>query len=126
MEQLSKDLQEVSKSLQQLTRKTEQMVIKLDKLEKAQTAKKAKAKAMGKPKPARASKKKVAKKVAKGTVIDTILNILKKNRSKKGFDTATLKKKTGFNNKKIYNAINTLKIQGKVKSVGYGFYIKAW
>ena len=48
-----------------------------------------------------------------------------KSRSKNGVDMATLKKKTGFNNKKIQNAIFGLKKQGKIKSGGKGIYVKA-
>ncbi len=54
--------------------------------------------------------------------IDKIFAIISK--SKKGVNTATLKKKTGFDNKKIYNVINRLKQQGKVKSAGLGVYVK--
>ena len=123
MEQLTKDLQAVSKSLKQLTRKAEQLVKKLDKIEKTQTAKKAKAKARAKPKPARASKKKVAKKPTRVSASRTLLAIIK--RSRKGIDTAALKKKTGFEDRKIWNVINSLKSRGKIESGGRGLYVKA-
>ena len=111
MKQLKKDLQAVSKSLKQLTRKTEQMAKKMDKLEKSQSAK-------AKAKPA---KKRVTKKPAKRTAIDTILGVIKRGR--KGADITTLKKKTGFDNKKIYNVIDRLKRQGKIKRTGLGVYV---
>ena len=110
MSQLQKDLQAVSKSLRQLTRKTEQMVKKVDRLEKLKSAK-AKAKPV---------KRRVAKRPAKRTAIDTVLGIIK--RGKKGVDIPTLKKKTGFDNKKIYNVIDRLKRQGKIKRAGLGIY----
>jgi septal ring factor EnvC (AmiA/AmiB activator) len=119
MKQLEKDLNAVLKELKALTRKTEGIEKKLSKLEKTKAPKKAKAKARVKVKPA---KKKVAKKTKKATAIDTILGIISK--SKKGVNTATLKKKTGFDNKKIHNVINRLKQQGKVKSAALGVYVK--
>ena len=70
----------------------------------------------------RAVKKVAAKKTTK-TVIDTVLTIIKK--SKKGVNTATLMKKTGFSEKQIHNNVYKLKKQGKVKSVGRGVYVKA-
>jgi hypothetical protein len=50
--------------------------------------------------------------------IDTVLTIIKK--SKKGLNTATLMKKTGFSKKKIHNNVYKLKKQGKIKSVSRG------
>ena len=107
------------KELKALTRKTEGIEKKLSKLDKAKVPKKAKAKAKIKVKPA---KKRITKKPAKATAIDTVFAIIKK--SKKGVGAATLKKKTGFDNKKIYNVINSLKKKGKVKSIGQGVYVK--
>ena len=118
MKQLEKDLNAVLKELKELTRKTEGMVKIVGKLEKAKVPKKAKAKARAKVK-TKAVKKRVAK---KATAIDTILGIISK--SKKGVNTATLKKKTGFDNKKIHNVINRLKQQGKIKSAEMGIYVK--
>jgi len=116
MKQLQKDLNDVLKELKALTRKTEGMVKKLG---KAKAPKKAKAKAKPKVK-TKAAKKRVAK---KATAIDTVFTIIGKNR--KGVNAATLKKKTGFDKKKIHNVINRLKQQGKVKSSGLGVYVKA-
>ena len=76
-------------------------------------------------------KKPVAKKTVKKTdqkkkktvtAVDTVLKII--NRSKKGVDTPTLMKKTGFNEKKIHNIVYKLKKQGKIKSAGRGVYVK--
>ena len=90
MEQLTKDMKAVAKDLKKLTQKTDKMTKRLEKLEKAQVAKKPKAKAV---------KKVVAKKPAKLSASGTVLAIIK--RSRKGVDTATLEKKTGFEDKKI-------------------------
>ena len=114
MKQLQKDLNAVLKKLKALTRKTEGMV---KKIEKAKAPKKAKAKARVKIK---AAKKKVGK---KATAIDTVFAIIKKSR--KGVNAATLKKKTGFEDKKIWNNVNTLKRKGKIKSAGRGVYVEA-
>ena len=111
MKQLKKDLNALSKTLGQLTRKTEQIAKRLDKVEKAQTAKARK----------KAVKKKVPKKMRKATAIDTVFSIVRKSR--KGVNTTTLKKETGFDEKKVWNMINILKRQGKVKSAGRGVYV---
>ncbi len=115
MKQLKKDLKAVAKDLKGLTQKTDKMIKRLEKLEnKAQVAKKPKAKAV---------KKAVAKKVKKATATDTVLAIIKRNR--KGIDTATLKKKTGFKVRSVENIIYRLKKEGKIKSAGRGLYVKA-
>ena len=112
MKQLKKDLKAVAKSLKQLTRKTDQMAKRLDKLAKVPAAKKPKK---------RPAKRVAVKKRAKATAIDTVYSIIKK--SKKGVNAATLKKKSGFENKKIWNNINMLKVKGKIKSVKRGVYV---
>ena len=119
MKQLKKDLAALLKELKALTRKTEAIEKKVKEFEKAKAPKKVKAKTRVKAKPA---KKKGAGKPEKATAIDTVYSIIKK--SKKGVDTATLKKKTGFNDKKVWNNINMLKVKGKIKSLKMGVYVK--
>ncbi len=114
MSQLKKDLKAVSKDLKGLTQKTDKMIKQLEKLEKAQAAKKPKAKAV---------KKVVVKKRAKLSASETVLAIVK--RSRKGIDTATLEKKTGFVGRKIRDIIFRLRKQGKIKSERKGIYVKA-
>ena len=114
MSQLEKDIKAIAKDVKRLTQKADKMVKRLEKVDKAQVAKKPKAKAV---------KKAVAKKPAKLTAIETVLAIIK--RSRKGIDTATLEKKTGFKARKIGDIIYNLKKQGKIKSVRYGLYVKA-
>jgi len=46
-------------------------------------------------------------------------------RSKKGIDMATLRKNTGFEDKKIRNITYRLRKQGKIKSGGRALYVKA-
>jgi hypothetical protein len=57
------------------------------------------------------------------TAAQAVLDVIK--RSRKGVDTATLKEKTGFNEKKIRNVIYKLKSDGKIKSERRGIYTKA-
>ena len=133
MKNLKKDLQAVTKGLKALTRKSEAMVKKVDKLEKAQPAKKRKAKAkVTKKAPARkkvaAKKKTVAKKkapakkrAAKLTATDQVVNIIK--RSKKGVDAPTLMKKTGLADKTVRNILFRAGKQRKIKRSGRGVYV---
>jgi hypothetical protein len=114
MKQIKKDLDTVLKELKTLTRKTEGMVKKIDRLGKAKAAKK--------PKTKDRVKKRTVPKKTKTTAIDTVFSIIKKSR--KGVDAGTLKKKTGFDNKKVWNNINMLKVKGKIKSVSRGVYVK--
>ena len=115
MKQLKKNLKAVAKDLKGLTQKTDRMIKRLEKLEKkAQAAKKPKAKKAEKP---------AAKEVKKATATDTVLAIVK--RSRKGIDTATLEKKTGFKGRKIRDTIFRLRKQGKIKSEPKGIYVKA-
>ena len=128
MKNLKKNLQTVNRELKALAKKVDRLVVAVGKLEKPKVAKKPKAKVV-KRKPVKktvakkvAAKKPAAKKTTK-TVIDTVLAIIR--RSKKGVNTATLMKKTGFNERQIHNNVYKLKKQGKVKSVGRGVYLKA-
>jgi len=114
MNQMEKDLKAVTKELKKLAQKTDKMIKRLEKLEKAQAAKKPKAKA---------AKKAIAKKPTKLSASGTVLAIIK--RSRKGIDTATLEKKTGFKGRKIRDTIFRLRKQGKIKSERKGVYVKA-
>ena len=63
------------------------------------------------------------KKEKEMTAGDAVLNIIEKN--KKGVDTASIQKETGFTTKKIHNIVYKLKKQGKIISEQKGFYKKA-
>ena len=114
MKQLEKDLKAVAEDLKRLTQKTEKMIKQLEKPDKAQAAKKPKAKAV---------KKAAAKKPASVSATDTVLTIIK--RSRKGIDKATLTKKTGLKDSNIRTILYRLSKQGKIKTEGKGFYVKA-
>jgi predicted transcriptional regulator len=113
---ITKDLQTVSKELTKLVKQTEKLAAAFEKAEKpkANSVKpKAKAKAV--------ITKKAPVKAAKKTDTDQVLAII--NRSKKGVDTATLMKKTGFNQKKVRNIIFRTYKQGKITRVEKGIYV---
>ena len=55
------------------------------------------------------------------TAADQVLDIIK--RSKKGVNTATLMKKTGFDQKKVRNILQRTYKQGKIKRADRGIYI---
>ncbi len=128
MKNLKKDLSAVSKEIIVLAKKVDKLIVVAGKLEKPKATKKPKTK-VAKRKPVKktvakkvAAKKPAVKKTAK-TAIDTVLGIIKGY--KRGVNTAALMKKTGFNQKKIYNNIGKLKKQGKIKSEKKGVYLKA-
>ena len=89
---MTKDLQAIRNKLTKLAEKTEKLAAALEKTDQP-TAKSVKTKTKVKD-----VTKKAPAKGAKKTDTDKLLAII--NRSKKGVDTATLMKKTGFNQKK--------------------------
>ena len=70
---------------------------------------------------AKAVAKKAPVRVGKKTDTDKILAIV--NRSKKGVDTATVMKKTGFNQKKVRNILFRTYKQGKITRAEKGIYV---
>jgi len=119
MKNLKKDLQAVNKKLNALSGKVEKMIAAVGKSEKPKA---------NKAKPVRKAvvktgKTAVAKKVTGKTASETVLAIIKKSR--KGLDTAGLKEKTGLKERKIWDAVKTLKKQGKIKSEVRGIYVRA-
>jgi len=143
MKKLKKDLEAISKALNGLAQKVEKLqeqiggqteptkkpkpkAVKAKAVKKTAVKKVAAKKAAPKKKVSAkkaAPKKAASKKVAPATAADTLLTIIK--RSKKGFGTAALMEKTGYNQKKIANLVFKLKKQGKIKSVNKGVYVKA-
>ena len=114
---LTKDLQAISKELTKLANQTEKLAAELGKTKKpkaksVKTKTKAKAKTVTKKAPVKAAKK---------TDTDKVLEII--NRSKKGVDTATLMKETGFDQKKVRNMLNRTYKQGKITRVEKGIYV---
>lgn len=130
---ITRELQSISKKLAKLVNQTEKIAEELGKVQKKEVkpakpkaktkaktaAKKASAKAVKKA-PAKAAKKSPAK-AAKKTDTDKVLGII--NRSKKGVDTATLMKKTGFDQKKVRNILHRTFKQGKITRAEKGIYV---
>ncbi len=124
MKELEKFLKVLSDGMRTLAQGVEGLAVKVDELAKAKSTppkpplrKKTKTTPKGPPKK---SPKSTAK---QGTANDAVLAIIK--RSKKGVDMATMKKKTGFDDKKIHNIIYKLKKKGLVENAGKGVYTKA-
>ena len=137
---LKKQLQQVSKEIKALSKKVDKLVTAAGQATKPKkaaakktaakkapakkaVAKKTTAKKKAPAKKAAPKKKAPAKKAAKVTAADAVLKVI--NRAKKGVNTATLMKKTGFDNKKVANIIFKLKKQGKIKNPEKGLYVKA-
>jgi hypothetical protein len=113
-----KDLMALKKDIRVIGKKVENLLKEFEKDKKAKAPKASKAKAI-KAKPAKKAPAK--KRGVTVTAKDQVLKFI--NRSKKGVDTATLKKRTGFDDKKVRNIIfNTLK-EGKIKRAGRGIYV---
>ena len=123
---LRKVLQSIEKGLEGLAKRTKDMQTLLDNLEEALAMEQPQAKPAAKTKAAQrgpAKKRAPRKKPAKGTATDVVLNVI--GRSKKGVSTAQIKAKTGFSERKIWDIVNRLKKQGKIKSEKKGVYMKA-
>jgi len=87
---------------------------------KKTTAKKAPTKAKA-VKKAPAKKAPAPKKGVQVTATDQILKIIKQ--SKKGVDVSTLKKKTGFDDKKVRNIVFRAAKEGRILKSGRGVYV---
>ena len=125
MMELQNLLKSVSENLKTLAKGVEAIAAKVDAATKSQGSVKPKRK-----KPAMAAKKsktvkkRPAKKIAtQATASETVMKII--GRSKKGVSTAVIMEKTGYDRKKVANAIYRLGKQGKIKSVHKGVYIKS-
>lgn len=112
---ITKDLETISKKLTQLANQAEKLSVAIGKAEKS------KANPVQTRTKAKSVTKKAPPKVVKGTDTDKVLAII--NRSKKGVDTATLMKKTGFDQKKVRNMLHRTYKQGKITRVDKGLYI---
>jgi len=124
MKQLKNNLKAVAKDLKKLTEKTEKMIERLKKLDKAEAAKKPKAKAARKTVARKTvARKTVARKSTKVSASGAVLAAITKSR--KGVDTAALKKKTGLEGRKLRDIVYRLNKQGKIKRDPKGLYVKA-
>ena len=125
MKELDVFLKTVVEGMKVMAQGIETLAEKLETIAKSRMDETPKRKAKAKPArkaPAKPKKKPVAKKEKPTTAAETVLSII--NKSKKGVDTATLIKKTGYNQKKIANLVYKLRKQGKIKSEEKGVYLK--
>ncbi len=113
---LRKEIRAVEKKLEMLLKAVEQSV----NAPKTLTRKTVKAKPKKKSPMMKAAAKKSTR---QATATDQILGIIK--RFKKGVDIATLKKKTGFDDKKVRNIVFRASKEGKIKKSGRGIYVGA-
>jgi len=116
MDSLRMLVQTVIKGLKILTKEAEKFEEHLMKLEKSKEP------YISKPVKERKRRGRPAK-TGKSSATSTVLDII--TRSRKGVSTAKIKELTGFDEKKIWNIINRLKKEGKVKSLKRGIYGKA-
>ena len=116
-----KDLLALKKDITTIGNKLEKLLKAFEKDVKAKVTKPSKAKAV-KAKPAKKAPKAPAKKkVLQITATDQVLKII--NRLKRGANTETLMKKTGFDQKKVRNILNRTFKQGKIKRADKGIYV---
>jgi hypothetical protein len=115
------DLTTLKKDLTAIGKKLENLLKAVEKSEKTHVTKVSRPKAVKATPAKKAPKAPVKKKALQITATDQVLNII--NRSKKGVDTATLMKKTGFDQKKVRNILQRTFKQGKIKRADKGIYI---
>ena len=122
---IEKELLAMKKDITAIGKKLDTLLKAVEKSEKATPTKVSKPKAVKATTAKKAPKEKAAvtKKATKITATDQVLKII--NGSKKGVDTATLMKKTGFNQKKITNILQRTFKAGKIKRADKGIYVDA-
>jgi ATP-dependent Clp protease ATP-binding subunit ClpA len=119
-------LKSMAQGVEKLAGKVESISKSLDGSVKQKAPAKPKRKVSAKPtKKAtrKTSKKQAADKSKPITAAETVLTVIK--RSKKGVDTNTLMKKTGYDRKKVANIVYKLKKQNEIKATAKGVYTKA-
>jgi len=124
MTQASNQLKSIAKHLTALSKKVEKLSKQVDKgLAPKKTVSKS-TKAKPKAKKAAPVKKAKMAKVDKGaTVLNSVLDVIKKSR--KGISIAQLKEKTDLNPRQLSNALYKLTKKGAIKSMSRGVYTKA-
>lgn len=120
---IEKDLMALNEEVKAVAQRIEELSEIIGNLQKANPSKPKTVRKKAPAKKKAATEKPSSKKPAKKTDRDVVLGFVQ--RTKKGINTATLVKKTGFNQKKITNIIFQLKKQGKIHSPERGVYLKA-
>ena len=116
---MKRELTAVQKKLTTIKLKVDKLITAVEKSETKPT-RESKSKTV---KAQLAKKAPATKKAVTVTATDQVLKII--NRSKNGVNTATLMKKTGFDQKKVRNILNRTFKQGKIKRVDKGLYVGA-
>jgi predicted Rossmann fold nucleotide-binding protein DprA/Smf involved in DNA uptake len=109
MKDLKISLEKVASDLMKVANKAQEIAAKFDTQAKVSSK--------------RAAAKAPRKQAAQPTAADTVFGVIK--RYKKGANIATIKQKTGYDNKKIHNLVYKLKKQGRIESQAKGVYVKA-
>ena len=115
------ELTAMKRDLTAIGKKLDDLLKAVEKSEKTTVTKASRPKAVKATPAKKAPKVPVKQKALKATATDQVLKII--NRSKKGVDTATLMKKTGFDVKKVRNIISMTSKQGKIKRADRGIYV---
>ncbi len=118
-----KDLTALKKTFSTLEKKMEMLVKAFESSTKPKKTAKAKPAKKAAVKKAPAKKAPATKKAGQVTATEQVLKII--NRSKKGVDVPTLKKKTGFDDKKVRNIVFRAAKEGRIKKSGRGIYVSA-
>ena len=111
----------MQKDLTAIGQKLEKLITAVEKSEKAKVTKPPKAKTVKAIPAKKAPKAPAKKKPVQITATDQVLKII--NASKKGVNTATLMKKTGFDQKKVRNIVFRTMKQGKITRLDKGIYV---
>ncbi len=120
-----KDLQALNKEIKALSKKMETLIKEFDKSKKVKVAKKVTTKSVKAKTTKRVPTKKVPvkRRTAKLTATEKVLRIIMGR--KRGVDVATLRKKTGFDDRKITNILHRAFKAGKIKRIDRGIYVGA-
>lgn len=123
---IAKNLAALADKLEKLNSQLESAPVKKAAPAKKKAAAKPKKKAVAKKK-APAKKKAVATAAAiaasKGTVLESVLDVIAKSRN--GANIANLKKKTNLESRQLSNALYKLSKKGMIKTISRGVYVKA-
>ncbi len=124
MTQASNQLKSIAKHLTALSKQVEKLSKQVDKGLAAKKTVSKSTKAKPKAKKAAPVKKVKMAKVDKGaTVLNSVLDVIKKSR--KGISIAQLKEKTDLNPRQLSNALYKLTKKGSIKSMSRGIYTKS-
>jgi len=114
---LKKDLTALKKNITAIGKKVDNLLEEFEKDKKSKAPKASKTKAV---KAKTAKKAPANKRATKATATDKVLKVI--NRSKRGIDVAALKKRIGFDDKKLRNIIFRAYREGKIQRADRGVY----